>query len=223
MLGESTRCLAPAVKTRNDCAPKVNHLRLAVDPQAGNTIMDARCGPRRVERRRLNLVLRRRLSEVRIFSLVYKGVVPGHRFFQGGGWHGLLLILADNSAGQFRQRIPAKKPAVRVDEWRHANPSFAFRSVRVKDGPDGPAALTFPPVQLQARIPPIKSSGRLIHEPSSHLVHLDEILEIRYLQADRAGKPCDWTILQVFIAASTALRVAVAVSNHVGFLKNMRS
>src|SRR6267143_5767149 len=102
MLSESTRCLAPAVETRNDCAPQVNHLRLAVDPQAGNTIVDAGCGPRRVERWRLNLVLRRRLSEVRIFPLVYKGVVPGHGLLQGGGGHGLLLILADNSAGQFR-------------------------------------------------------------------------------------------------------------------------
>src|SRR6267143_4071761 len=118
MLRESTRCLAPAEKARNDRAPQVNHLRLAVDPQAGNTIVDAGCGPRRVERRRLDLVLRRRLSEVRIFPLVYKGVVPGHRLLQCAGWHGLLLVLADNSASHFRQRIPAEKPAVTIDEWR---------------------------------------------------------------------------------------------------------
>src|SRR6266436_310176 len=223
MLGESTRCLSPTVETRNDCAPQVNHLRLAVDPQAGNTIMDAGSRPRRVERRRLNLVLRRRLSEVRIFPLVYKGVVPGHRLLQCAGGYGLLLILADNPAGQFRQRIPAEKPAVGIDEWRRTNPTLAFRSIRIKDSPDGPASLRLSAVQLQAGIPPIESSCRLIHESSPHLIHLDEVLEIRYLQANRAGKPCDWTILQVFIAASSALRVAVAVSNHVGFLKNMRS
>ena len=63
-------------------AHQVDHLRFSIDPQAGNAIVNARRGPRRVEGRSLDLVFRRGLSKIVIHALIDERIVARHRFHQ---------------------------------------------------------------------------------------------------------------------------------------------
>src|SRR4029077_20062407 len=113
-----------------------------------------------------------------------------------------LLIFADNLAREFTQRAAAEEPAIGIHEGRRAGPALALRSVRIKDGPDRPASFAFCAIHFQARIPPVKSCRKLIHEPAAHLIDLDEILIIRHLQADGPGDALYGTIFYVLIPFS---------------------
>jgi len=90
----------------------------------------------------------------------------------------------------------------------------SFASIRVKDGPMGPPALTFP-TSTPAGFP-IESRGPSHHANlRSRLVYWMRFWKIRYLQADRAGKgkPCEDYPSSV-IAASPPCGVSrIAVSN----------
>src|SRR6202022_4436361 len=95
--------------------------------------------------------------------------------------------------------------------------------IRIKDGPDGAASLTLPAIHFQARVPPIKSGRKLVHEPSDHLIHLDEILIVRHLQTD---PPCDTfhrAVSDVLVPSPSTLRVAKLVPDHVRLFKNVRA
>src|SRR5580704_706034 len=223
MLVKTARGFARAVETWNGLPPQIDDLRLRTDAQAGKAIVNARSGPRGVKRRRLNFVHGHRLSEILVFSFVDERIVTCDRGFKRRGCHGFLLIFADNFRGEFAQRLGAEKPSVGVDKRRGNSPVFTFHGVRIEDGPDRPASLTFPGALFQARIPPVKSRRELIDESLAHLIHLNEILIVRDLQADAAGDSLDGTISYIFIPFSAALRVSVLIADDVRFFKNVRA
>src|SRR5258706_1970359 len=99
MLRESARCFSSTIEAGNDGAPQIDYLRFAVDAQAGNTIVNARRGPRRIKWRRLNFKFGSWFSEVRILAFIHEGIIPSHGFLQSSGRHGFFLILADNFSG----------------------------------------------------------------------------------------------------------------------------
>src|SRR5260370_38809254 len=99
MLRESACCFSSTIEAGNDGAPQSDYLRFAVNAQAGNTIVNARRGPRRIKRGRLNFKFGSWLSEVCILAFVHKGIVSSYRLLQGSGRHGFFLILAENSSG----------------------------------------------------------------------------------------------------------------------------
>src|SRR5882724_3820118 len=72
MLIEPSRGLAGAIKTRDHLPIHVHHLASRIDPEAGAGVVNHRRCPRSIERRRLNLVLRRRLAEIDVLARIHE-------------------------------------------------------------------------------------------------------------------------------------------------------
>ena len=73
----------PQYRSGNNVAVQVHYLAFRVDAQAGARVMNHGRGPCGMEGRRLNLVFRRGLCEVRVLARVHEGVVACHGVLQG--------------------------------------------------------------------------------------------------------------------------------------------
>src|SRR2546427_2167652 len=185
--------------------------------------MNTRRGPGCIEGRRLNLVPRSWLPKIGIFPRIHERIVFGHSLLQGSGRHRLLLILTHDLARQLWKAACAEKPAVRIHIGRRTDPAFALHRVCIEDGPNGPASFASSAVQLQTRIPPIESRGCFIYEPQARLVDVNHVLIVLHQKTYGPRQTGDRAILQVLVTSPAPLRIAVLISDHVWFFKNVRS
>src|SRR5438067_1568741 len=99
MKAESAGAFTRAIESRNYGAGKIHHLTLGVDTKSGSRVVDNGHGPGRIERRRLDFVLRRGLREIRVVPSVHKRVVTRDSAFEHSARYGFVLILVYNRGG----------------------------------------------------------------------------------------------------------------------------
>src|SRR5262249_34449484 len=135
---KSSSRLTCTVKVRNHFSKHVNNLTFLVHSKTRITIVEHWRRPGGIKGRRLNLILRSRLTKVGVFSLIHEGVVLGDCLFQHlrRHWNFLMLILAQ-AARKFPNRIASKEVVVcDVNKWWLEIPLLAFRSLDVEDCPN---------------------------------------------------------------------------------------